>query len=121
MLLVCSLCVQDRAAGGRQALPGADETDGRMIMARMVETVAVAVSCGCCGGSHIEFLGEPRDEAAVFCAECGTALGDWSEVKEQARAAVADALREDFQNVLVDALARRRARLGGPDEARLAA
>jgi hypothetical protein len=90
-------------------------------MGLMLDTVAVGVGCGCCGGARLEFLGEPRDDAAVFCPDCGTALGDWSEVKEQARAAVADALRDDFQHVIADALARRRARFGGPERSRLAA
>jgi hypothetical protein len=89
-------------------------------MGLMLDTVAVGVSCACCGSARIEFLGEPRDDTAVFCPDCGTGLGDWAEVKEQARAAVADALRDDFHHVVAGALARRRARFG-PERPRLAA
>jgi len=77
-------------------------------MGLMLETINLAVSCSHCGGNHIEFRGEPQDHAQVFCPDCNAALGDWSEVKEQARAAVADALRDDFQHVVTAALARRR-------------
>ncbi len=90
-------------------------------MGVMLETVSLAVSCSACGGAHIEFRGEPRDEAEVFCPDCGASLGDWAEVKEQARAAVADALRDDFQHVVADAMARRQAPRGRPAPARLAA
>lgn len=76
-------------------------------MGMMLETVTLAVSCTSCGGSHIEFRGEPRDDTQVYCPDCGAGLGDWAEVKEQARAAVADALRDDFQNVVTEAIARR--------------
>jgi hypothetical protein len=87
-------------------------------MGVMLETISLAVSCSHCGGAHIEFRGEPRDDAEVFCRDCSSPLGDWAEVKEQARAAVADALRDDFQQVIVQAMARRRA---FPTPARLAA
>jgi hypothetical protein len=79
-------------------------------MGVMLETVSLAVSCTCCGGSHIEFRGAPRDDTEVVCLECGSSLGDWAEVKEQARAAMADALRDDFHQVVADALARRTGR-----------
>ncbi len=90
-------------------------------MGVMMETVSVAVGCSCCGGGRIEFRGEPRDDAEVFCLDCGESLGDWAEVKEQARAAVADALRDDFQHVVAEALARRRTSNVRPLHARLAA
>ena len=77
-------------------------------MGVMLETVSLAVSCSCCGGAHIEFRGAPRDDTEVLCLDCGSSLGQWAEVKEQARAAMADALRDDFQNVVADAIARRR-------------
>lgn len=76
-------------------------------MGVMTETVTLSVGCSCCGGGRIEFRGEPRDDAEVFCLDCGEALGDWAEVKEQARAAVADALRDDFHHIVAEALARR--------------
>ena len=90
-------------------------------MGVMLETINVAVSCSQCGGSHIEFRGDPRDDAEVFCPDCGASLGDWAEVKEQARAAVADALRDDFQHVVAEVMARRRMLTGPGDGARLAA
>jgi hypothetical protein len=89
-------------------------------MGVMMETVSLAVGCSCCGGGRIEFRGEPRDDADVFCLECGSSLGDWAEVKEQARAAVADALRDDFSNVVAAVLARRASNVR-PLHARLAA
>ena len=78
-------------------------------MGVMLETISLAVRCSCCGGSEIEFRGEARDDAEVFCPDCGASLGDWAEVKEQARAAMADALRDDFQQVAAEAIARRQA------------
>jgi hypothetical protein len=76
-------------------------------MGVMLETVTIALSCSCCGSAHIEFRGDPRDDAEVCCSDCGATLGDWSEVKEQARAAMADALRDDFQDVIAQAATRR--------------
>jgi len=83
-------------------------------MGVMLETISLNVSCSCCGGTHIEFRGEPSDDAEVFCPDCGASLGDWAEVKEQARAAMADALRDDFQQVVAQALARRSAPARAP-------
>ena len=77
-------------------------------MGVMLETISLAVRCSCCGGSEIEFRGEIRDDAEVICPDCGASLGDWAEVKEQARAAMADALRDDFQQVAAEAIARKR-------------
>ena len=90
-------------------------------MGVMLETVSLAVGCGCCGGGRSELRGEPRDDAEVLCSDCGAPLGDWAEVKEQARAAMADALRDDFQHVVAEALARQRSRARPPHRARLAA
>jgi hypothetical protein len=81
---------------------------GAIAMGVMLETISLAVRCSCCGGSEIEFRGEARDDAEVICPDCGASLGDWAEVKEQARAAMADALRDDFQQVAAEAIARRR-------------
>ncbi len=93
-------------------------------MGVMLETISLAVGCSCCGGGQIEFRSEPRDDAPVFCSDCGAPLGDWAEVKEQARAAMADALRDDFQQVVAQAMARRQSARHAPStrsEARLAA
>jgi hypothetical protein len=86
-------------------------------MGVMLETISIAVGCSCCGGGRIEFRGEPRDDAQVLCTDCGASLGDWAVVKEQARAAMADALRDDFQHVVAQALSRRRPVATGPTRA----
>ena len=75
-------------------------------MGLMLETVSLAVRCSSCGEAHIEFRGGAHDHAEVVCPDCGATLGDWAEVKEQARAAVADALRDDFQEVAAEAISR---------------
>ena len=90
-------------------------------MGVMLETISLAVRCSSCGGSHIEFRGGLRDDAEVICPDCHTSLGEWAEVKEQARAAVADALRDDFQQVADDALARQRFSRRGPRAVPMAA
>lgn len=72
-------------------------------MARMMDTVTLAVSCSHCGGSHIKLDGSGDDDSQATCGTCGLSLGPWAEVKEQARAAMFDAMRDDFRELLVAA------------------
>ncbi len=69
-------------------------------MARMMDTVTLAVSCSHCGGSQIELETPGCDESLASCGTCGLELGIWAEVKEQARAAMFDAMRDDFRELL---------------------
>lgn len=65
-------------------------------MAQILDTVSLTVSCSHCGGDHLSVDDPFCGESAARCADCGTHLGSWAEVKEQARAAMFDAMRDDF-------------------------
>ncbi len=68
-------------------------------MGLMLETVEISVSCSSCS-SAVVLPRTARDDAPAHCGGCGAHLGDWADVREQARAAVFDALRDDFTDVL---------------------
>ncbi len=65
-------------------------------MAATIESISLAMTCSVCGGSRLEIDAPANDEALTHCSDCGETLGAWSEVKEQARAAMFDAMRDDF-------------------------
>lgn len=62
---------------------------------RMMD-VELSILCGHCGDGRVSAPCDDRDDAVVRCPSCNTELGVWAEVKEQARAAMFDALRDDF-------------------------
>ncbi len=64
------------------------------------DTISLAVSCSSCGGAHIATRDTAREDSPTWCRDCGSDLGEWGEVKDQARAAVFDAMRDDFRVLL---------------------
>lgn len=69
-------------------------------MGVMMETVSLSVSCTHCGHARIGVDDQRDDNSPAWCMSCAAPLGSWGEVKEQARAAVFDALRGDFDEIL---------------------
>lgn len=65
-------------------------------MGMMAETFDLSIQCSQCGEGRLALRQALADDAAVACPSCGADLGHWAEVKEQARAAVFDVLRDDF-------------------------
>ncbi len=65
-------------------------------MGMMTDNISLSITCAHCGDGRVSLSDHVTDDAPVHCPSCRTELGQWAEVKEQARAAVFDALRDDF-------------------------
>lgn len=75
-------------------------------MVRRLDTVALAVACVECESAELTLAEGRSGELEAACGCCGASLGAWAEVKEQARAAMFDALRDDFLALEREAAAR---------------
>ncbi len=73
-------------------------------MGMMTTEIELSMICGACGHGRVTAPCDARDDAPVRCPSCHTELGVWAEVKEQARAAMFDALRGDFSAFTPSAL-----------------
>ena len=69
-------------------------------MSMMSHSIELSISCARCGEGRVALRPDVRDDAAVQCPSCTAELGTWGEVREEARAAVFDALRDDFRAVV---------------------
>lgn len=63
------------------------------------DRIALSLCCTQCGDGQIRQTADMTDNTPVHCPSCHTHLGAWAEVKEQARAAMFDALRDDFSTL----------------------
>ncbi len=69
-------------------------------MSLMTHSIELSIQCARCGEGRVALRADVRDDAPVHCPSCSAALGTWGEVREEARAAVFDALRDDFRTVV---------------------
>ena len=71
----------------------------------MSNTIPVTVTFECqkCGGTKLSLPDDYSDDSIASCANCGTALGRWGDIRQAAAHKITENVADSLRNTLRDA------------------